>query len=1308
MTKRSIFAASILLVSIVTTSVVGARGASAATVTWYEDTPTSNPPFQTETAVAYDATSNQLVAFGGAAGTSYENSTWVWDGSDWTELNLATSPADRAGASIAYDESLGELILFGGVDGSTYYGDTWAWNGNTWSELSTNGPTARAFASMSFDSESGQIILYGGIGSGGTLNDTWSWSGTSWTQVASTGPPALEQSAMTYDSSTHDVVLFGGSTGSSTYGDTWAWNGSIWSEVATTGPSSRDAAAITYDTQLGAAILYGGSDGTSALGDTWEWNGSSWLEASTTGPAARTFAGVAYDSASSQVVLVGGNNGSNFYDDTWIIGPPTVNSVGPVSGSPSGDETVTITGAGFTGATEVEFGGVPATNISVNPAGTEITVTDPPGTAGDTVHVTVTGPTGTSYTTPADQFTWFYPWYMASPSSAPTPRYSAQMGYDPATVQLIEFGGFDFSTDLNDTWDWNGNTWTELSPAQSPPARKDASMAFDPSMGSSGELLLFGGISGSTYLDDMWAWNGTTWTSIAATGPVARANASMAYDPDTSQMLLFGGENSAGALGDTWTWNGSSWSPLSPSPNPGTLESASLAYDTSSSQLVLFGGYDGSSDEANTWEWTGTAWDELSPTSSPPATDGSPMVYDPDVSSAVLFEASTATTWTWDGTDWAQVTPTTSPSARTDTSMAYDSGTAQIVLFGGDVGGAGNTDTWVVNPPGVTAISPSAGPTSNDTPVDITGTGFTGATAVDFGTTAATSYTIDSGNEITASPPGGSGPVDVTVTNPDGTSTASSNSDYSYDPVPAVTSVAPDAGIPGGGNSVNVEGTNLMGATTVAFGTNATTNITVDTSSQLTVNTVPAGTVGSTVDITVTTPGGTSAVNRSADGYTYEDEPTISSMNPHSGPVAGGTVVTITGSGFTDATRVDFGSGHAGTSVDVVDSATLTVVDPSHSAGTVQVTITSPLGQSAADQPGDVFTYLGVPPSPPLHLHATSTGCSVLLSWTRPSNTGSSSITGYEIFVGTSSAGPLSGIPFATTSTTSYHLYGLDCGAKYYLVVRATNLAGAGPVSNEVSAVLFAGNSPCVGRYWEDASDGGVFSFGRAKFYGSMGGRHLNEPMVGMAATPDCKGYWLVASDGGVFSFGDATFYGSMGAHHLNKPIVGMESTPDGKGYWLVASDGGIFSFGDAAFFGSTGSLRLNAPVVAMEDVPNGTGYWLVASDGGVFSFGAARFHGSMGSHRLSAGVVGIATTPDGGGYWFVSANGDVFSFGNADYHGSNLADETGVIGIATTLDGNGYWLVATDGGIFSYGDAQFYGSMGGRHLNEPIVGMTA
>ena len=85
-----------------------------------------------------------------------------------------------------------------------------------------------------------------------------------------------------------------------------------------------------------------------------------------------------------------------------------------------------------------------------------------------------------------------------------------------------------------------------------------------------------------------------------------------------------------------------------------------------------------------------------------------------------------------------------------------------------------------------------------------------------------------------------------------------------------------------------------------------------------------------------------------------------------------------------------------------------------------------------------------------------------------------------------------------------------------------------------------------------------------------------------MASTPDGKGYWLVASDGGIFSFGDAGFYGSTGALTLNKPIVGMASTPDGAGYWIVGSDGGIFSFGDATFYGSAGGIHLTSPTVAI------------------------------------------------------------------------------------------------------------------------------
>ena len=217
-------------------------------------------------------------------------------------------------------------------------------------------------------------------------------------------------------------------------------------------------------------------------------------------------------------------------------------------------------------------------------------------------------------------------------------------------------------------------------------------------------------------------------------------------------------------------------------------------------------------------------------------------------------------------------------------------------------------------------------------------------------------------------------------------------------------------------------------------------------------------------------------------------------------------------------------------------------------------------------------------------------------------------------------------------------------------------------------------------------------------------------PAGALTPPPAERGYWFVGSDGGVFGFGGAQFFGSTGATKLNRPIVGMATTRSGRGYWLVASDGGVFAFGDAVFRGSTGALALKAPIVSIAATPSGAGYWLVASDGGVFSFGDATFRGSTGAITLNKPIVGMATTPSGRGYWQVASDGGIFAFGDAAFKGSMGAVPLNrpIVAMSSTPRSEGYWMVASDGGVFSFGDATFAGSTGGQRLTSPIVGVTA
>ncbi len=274
------------------------------------------------------------------------------------------------------------------------------------------------------------------------------------------------------------------------------------------------------------------------------------------------------------------------------------------------------------------------------------------------------------------------------------------------------------------------------------------------------------------------------------------------------------------------------------------------------------------------------------------------------------------------------------------------------------------------------------------------------------------------------------------------------------------------------------------------------------------------------------------------------------------------------------------------------------------------------------------------------------------------------------------------------------------------LAVLSSLIVPAGPAP---AAGASSAPRPARSGYWTVASDGGIFAFGDAQFFGSTGAVRLNKPIVGMAATPSGKGYWLTASDGGIFAFGDAEFFGSTGAVRLNKPIVGMAATPSGKGYWLTASDGGIFAFGDAEFFGSTGAINLNKPIVAMASTPTGRGYWLTASDGGMFAFGDAEFFGSTGGVPLNRPIVGMAAMPSGKGYWLTASDGGIFAFGESAFHGAATArtvrkQSPSVVGLLPSPTGVGYWQVAAEGDVFAFGDAADLGGVSG--LNRPLVAM--
>ncbi len=268
----------------------------------------------------------------------------------------------------------------------------------------------------------------------------------------------------------------------------------------------------------------------------------------------------------------------------------------------------------------------------------------------------------------------------------------------------------------------------------------------------------------------------------------------------------------------------------------------------------------------------------------------------------------------------------------------------------------------VSNPaPSVSSFAPTGGSTAGGTSVAIAGANFVSGATVKFGSVASSSVAFNSSTSLTAvAPAQGAGTVAITVTNPDAQSGSLDGFTYSV-PGPSITSVAPSSGPTSGGTSVTISGTGFLSGATVTIGGVQALVVNVTSSSTITLITplAPPNEQGTLPqDIVITNPDSTTASK--AGGFTYSATPlAITTISPAASAPAGGTLVTITGTGFTNAVQssVTFG-GVPATNVQVVNTTTITATAPAHAAGKVDVVVT--VGSASKTVTGG-FSYGAAP-----------------------------------------------------------------------------------------------------------------------------------------------------------------------------------------------------------------------------------------------------------------------------------------------------------------------------------------------------------
>ncbi len=692
---------------------------------------------------------------------------------------------------------------------------------------------------------------------------------------------------------------------------------------------------------------------------------------------------------------------------------PAVTGLGTSSGGTAGGTVVAITGTGFTGASTVLFGGVPAA-FTVN-SDTSITATAP-GQAAGTVDVTVTTPSGASATSGGDLYT-----YTAAPAPVVGGLSSTSGGAAGGTTVVVYGSGFTGATGV--TFGGVAAEFSVLSdtaleataPGGTGTVDVQVTTPSGTSAASSADHFSYAGVTAPT-VTGLSATSGTTGggttltlsgtgflnadavtiggqdaafvvlsaTSLAVTTPPmaagtydlvvgvpgassapARFTYAAAGAPAVSSLGTTGGSTAGGtSVGITGTGFTGAGTVLF-----GTVPAASFTVNSDTSITAVApaaaaAGVVGVTVQTPTGVSAAWSGDQFTYTAaSAPTLGGLSLTSGSTAGGATVnltgsgFTGATAVSF---GSAGASFT-VQSDGWVTAVVPAGSAGTVSVTVTtaGGTSGGISYTYSAPAGP-AVTGLTATTGGTAGGGTTTVLGSGFTAATGVSFGTAAAGSFTVLSDTAIQVVVPAGSaGTVDVTVTTAAGTSATGSADHFTYTAAgaPAVTGVSASSGSGSGGETVTISGTNLAGATAVQFGAAAATFV-VNSPTQITA-VAPAAAAG-TVDVTVTTAAGTSATG-SADHFTYTaaGSPVVSGVSASAGPLGGGNGVLIAGSGFGGAGAVSFGSAPAA-SFTVLSATAIFATAPAGSAGTVGVTVTTPAGTSAASA-SDQYTYLAAP-----------------------------------------------------------------------------------------------------------------------------------------------------------------------------------------------------------------------------------------------------------------------------------------------------------------------------------------------------------